>query len=419
MKRALPIFSVWLLVCLAISPPAAGKAAPISPPGRDIRVGTDVKTIREAIKLAQPGDTIHLQPIVYHDTVIFQSKQGEPGKPITLDGHGATLEGADPLEPAKWKEVSPGLFANDELLPPRELNDAAIIRWFFLWDGKMNHMGRTSKGIKAPFKKAADLQPDEWTFIRNPALEKPGSSEICGTFFLKLPPGQKLAEANIAAPVRLNGVQLGGNNAHLVIKNITATHPHNDGFNIHGDCRDIRFKNIRAFECGDDGISSHESAEVYVDGLVSIGNSTGITDILSAHTSYNHVFIAGCHAYDLFFMNNGRYKVENSVVLSSSEHPLTIKADKGEHTELILDNVFILRTGKPEPALAQKDTKLTATRVTLKNTILTTLGEVKYENCLINGKPMPAGASAAGADSVTLIKELVPAAYQQRFTPLK
>ena len=419
MKRALPIFSVWLLVCLAISPPAAAKAAPVSPSGRDIRVGTDVKTIREAIKLAQPGDTIHLQPIVYHDTAIFQNKQGEPGKPITLDGHGATLEGADPLEPAKWKEVAPGLFANDELLPPRELDDAAIMRWFFLWDGKMNHMGRTSKGIKAPFKKAADLQPGEWTFIRDPAREKPGSSEICGTFFLKLPPGQKLAEANIAAPVRLNGVQLGGNNAHLVIKNITATHPHNDGFNIHGDCRDVRFKNIRAFDCGDDGISSHESAEVEVDGLVSIGNSTGITDILSAHTSYNHVFIADCLAYDLFFMNNGRYKVKNSVVLSSSEHPLTLKANNGEHTELILDNVFILRAGKPEPARIQKDTTLNAKCTTLANMTLTASGEANYDNCLINGKPLPEGTTATGADRVKLIKELVPTEYQKRFTQRK
>ena len=419
MKRTILLINALLLALSAVSNPEAAKATPVSSPGRDIRVGMDVKTIREAIKLAQPGDTIHLQPIVYHDTAIFQAKKGEPGKPITLDGHGATLEEADALDLAKWKEVAPGLFANNELLPPRELNDAAIMRWFFLWDGKMNHMGRTSKGIKAPFKKAADLQPGEWTFVREPAREQPGASQICGTFYVKLPPGQKLAEANIAAPMRLNGVQLGGDNAHLIIKNITATHPYNDGFNIHGDCRDVVFKNIRALECGDDGISSHESAEVSVDGFVSIGNSTGITDILEAHTSYNHVFIADCHAFDLFFMNNGRYKVENTVVMSSSEHPLTIKADKGDHTELTLDNVFILRAVRPVPVLVQKDTKLTATRVTLENATLTVLGEVNYKNCLINGKPMPEGALAAGADCVKLVKELVPAEYQKRFTQVK
>ncbi len=419
MNRAIPNIIFLLLVHLAMANPEAAKAMPVSQPGRDIRVGTDVKTIREAIKLAQPGDTIHLQPIVYHDTAIFQDKKGEPGKPITLEGHGATLEGSDPLDSAKWKEVSPGLFANDELLPPSSLNDAAILRWFFLWNGKMNHMGRTSKGIKAPFKKVEDLQPGEWTFVRDTTREKPGSSQVCGTFFLKLPPEQKLADANIAAPMRLNGVQLGGDNAHLIIKNITATHPHNDGFNIHGDCRDVVFENIRAIECGDDGISSHESAECRVNGFVSISNSTGITDILSAHTSYNHVFIADCLAYDLFFLNNGRYKVENTVVLSSSEHPLTVKADKGERTELTLDNVLILRAGKPEPARVQKDTKLNATRVTLENGTLIALGEVNYKNCLINGQPMPEGSLATGADRVKLIQELVPAEYQKQFTQPK
>lgn len=41
---------------------------------RDIHVGTDVKTIHAAIKLAQPGDTIHLQPIVYRDYAGFYDK---------------------------------------------------------------------------------------------------------------------------------------------------------------------------------------------------------------------------------------------------------------------------------------------------------------------------------------------------------
>ena len=109
MKRTILMIVALLLALSAVSNPEAAKATPVSSPGRDIRVGTDVKTIREAIKLAQPGDTIHLQPIVYHDTAIFQNKKGEPGRPITLEGHGATLEGSDPLDSAKWKEVSPGL----------------------------------------------------------------------------------------------------------------------------------------------------------------------------------------------------------------------------------------------------------------------------------------------------------------------
>ena len=148
---------------------------------RDIRVGDDVKSIAAAIKLAQPGDTIHLQPIVYRDYAGFYGKKGEPGKPITLDGHGATLEGSDPLDPKKWNEVSPVLFEAKDLLP--RLDDAIVMRWFFLWDGKMNHMGRTSKGKKAAFKKVEALQPGEWTFVQDHARDKAVANQIFGSFF--------------------------------------------------------------------------------------------------------------------------------------------------------------------------------------------------------------------------------------------
>lgn len=380
---------------------------------RDIRVGSDVKTIHEAIKMAQPGDTIHLEPKVYRDYAGFYGKKGAAGKPITLDGHGATLEGSEPIDPAKWREVSPGLFANDELLP--RLDDAVIGRWFFLWDGKMNLMGRTSKGRSAPFKKAEELQPGEWTFVKDPSREKPPSKQICGTFFLKLPAGQKLAEANIAAPMRSAGVQMSGDNAHLVIRNLTATHPYNDGFNIHGDCRDVVFENIRAIECGDDGISAHESAEYRVDGLVSIGNSTGITDTVAAHTSYNRVFIADCHGFDLYFLDNGRYKLTNAVVLSSSQNPFALAGRADQRAEMTLENVLIRRNGPAKNAEVAKTAALDARRVTFENLDLTARGEVKFENCIINGKPMPEGSAAVGADRARLIGELVPAEYRKQF----
>jgi len=59
----------------------------------DIHVGNEMPTIHHAIKAAMPGDTIHLEPKVYRDYAGFHRKKGEPGKAITLDGHGATLEG--------------------------------------------------------------------------------------------------------------------------------------------------------------------------------------------------------------------------------------------------------------------------------------------------------------------------------------
>lgn len=344
---------------------------------RDIYVGKDAPTIHHAIKMAVAGDTIHLEPKVYRDYAGFYGKKGEPGKPVTLDGHGATLEGSDPIDPAKWRDVSPGLFANDDLMPG--LSDAVIGRWFFLFDGKMQHMGRTSKGKQAPLKKPEELQAGEWTFVKDPSREKPPSKAIYGTFYLKVAAGQSLAEAKVFAPMRSAGVQMSGDNAHLVIKNLTATHPYNDGFNIHGDCRDVIFENIRAIECGDDGISAHETAEYRVDGFVSIGNSTGICDTVAARTSYNRVFIADCIGYDLFFLDDGRYKLTNAVIFSKAQNPFTVTGREDKHCELEIDNVLFRRLVEPRTALIAATAVVKAKRLTMEGIKFDARGALEAE----------------------------------------
>lgn len=343
----------------------------------DIHVGKDVPTIQAAIRAAQPGDTIHLEPRVYYDYAGFSMKRGEPGRPITLDGHGATLEGSDPVDPAKWREVAPGLFANDDLMPG--LSDAILGRWFFLFEGRMQHMGRTSKGKQTPLKKPAELEAGEWTFVRDPSRESPSSKTIFGTFYLKLHPGRQLADAKVFAPVRSAGVQLSGQNAHLVIKNLTATHPYNDGFNIHGHCEDVLFENIRAIECGDDGISAHETAEYRVEGFVSIGNSTGICDTVSAKTSYNRVFIADCLGYDLFFLDNGRYRLTNAVIFSRAQNPFTVTGRDGQACELEMDNVLFRRLVEPRKGLISKRAVVRAKRLTLQDISFVVAGELQHE----------------------------------------
>lgn len=368
----------------------------------DIHVGKEAPTIHAAIKMAVAGDTIHLEPKVYRDYAGFYLKKGEPGKPITLDGHGATLEGSDPIDPAKWREVSPGLFAIDDLLPG--LSDAVIGRWFFLFDGKMQLMGRTSKGRSAPLKKPDELQAGEWTFVKDPSREKPPSKAIYGTFYLKLAPNQKLADAKIFAPVRSAGVQFGGDNAHLVIKNLTATHPYNDGFNIHGDCREVVFENIRAIECGDDGISAHESAQYRVDGFVSIGNSTGICDTGTAQTSYKNIFLARNVAFDLYFLDDGRYSITNAIVLSSAQNPFTTTGREKGDCRLDLDNVLLRRLVEPRMGIIALNSTVTGKRCTFENLDFKVTGTAKWDNSLINGKGVPEGSKPNGADVDGLLK---------------
>jgi hypothetical protein len=235
--------------------------------------------------------------------------------------------------------------------------------------------------------------------------ENPPSKQIYGAFYIRLAPGVALAEANIFVPVRSAGVQFSGDNAHLVIRNLTATHPYNDGFNIHGDCRDVVFENIRAIECGDDGISAHESAQYRVDGFVSIGNSTGICDTGTAQTSYRNVFIADCVGFDLYFLDEGRYSLTNAVVLSTAQNPFTVTGRAEGDCRLTMENVLIRRlvgTGGGNVAMRAV---LEATRCSIEGFEIKVTGEATWKNSIINGHPSESGAR--GAD-LSLLQGLVP-----------
>ena len=379
-------------------------------PAREIYVGVDpdAPTINHGIKLAHPGDTIHLEAgKVYREYAGFYGKKGAPGKPITLDGHGAILEGADPLDPAKWREISPGFFAAEELIP--RLDEAIIARWFFLFDGKMQWMGRTSKGRSEPLKKPGDLLPGEWTFVRDPAREPKPSSKLAGTFFLKLSPGSTLTDAKIEIPVRSAGVQFAQDNSHLVIKNLTATHPYNDGFNIHGDCREVVFENIRAIECGDDGISAHESAQYSVDGFASIRNSTGICDTGTAQTRYRNVLIRDCIGFDLYFLDEGRYTLTNALILSKAQNPMAVTGRDGGECRLAMENVHFRRLAEPRWGKIMARATVTGQRCTFEGLEWKVEGLLAWKNSLLNGSPSEPGATGADLEALS---RLAPPSYQ-------
>lgn len=384
------------LLLLALTSPVLARDLYVNPTtGNDRADGrtekTAVQTIARGLKLAGPGDTVHLARAVYRESAVFHDREGQPGRPITLDGHGATLEGSEPLRPADWQEVAPGLFRNDHLHV--RFDRAMLGRSFFLWNGRMNHMQRTSKGPHAALKKAEELKPDEWTFVEDTSRGKPGRQLIHGAFYVKLAPGRKLADAKIAYPARSNGVALSGTNRHLVVRNVLTTHVYNDGYNIHGVSRDCRFQNIWAVNCGDDGISVHDDCQCRVDGLVSIGNSTGICDVGNSVTDYDHVWIRDCLGHDLYFLEYNRHSLRNAVVLSSAWRTLVVtggpKRPEAVCT-LAMENVLIRRMTGTNEVRVEKGALLDARRVTLVGlNFLATGGQVRLLDSVIAGTPQP------------------------------
>lgn len=337
-----------------------------------------VKTIARAIRLAQAGDTVHLAPMKtpYHESAIFYDRSGEPGKPITLDGHGNTITGCEPLNLADWQMTSAGLYRNDHLL---RVDDAVLMRWFFRFDGKMNHMSRSSKGPSEPLKKVAELKPGEWTFVKEEQA-----------FYIKIDPGKKLGDYRIEAPVRGSGVVVAGNCNHLVIRNITATHVYNDGYNIHGVCRDVKFENIQAIECGDDGFSAHDDCQVEVDGFVSIGNSTGLCNTGKSESKNNRLLLRDNIGFDFFLIGTNAHTLTNSVLLCSSAQPVMVvgERDKTEPCTLEIDNVFIQNRGGPNFIRLYSRSIVEASRLTLDGFSIVANGQsLSLRHSVIGGKP--------------------------------
>jgi len=402
-KLAITLLAIVAPICpaSAAEPIPEARALRVNPHSGDDKndgVAAPFKTIARAIRIAQPGDTIHLATTRYFESADLTNKNGEAGKPITLDGHGAVLDGSEPVRAADWESLGGGLFRKVKLLP--HTDDAIVGRWFFLWDGKMNHMGRTSKGKSAPLKTPAELQPDEWTYVKDE-----------DAFYIRLAPERSLDAANIRYPKRSSGVIESGKGSHLTVRNIIATHVYNDGYNIHGAQRDMVFENIAAIECGDDGFSAHEDGECRIDGFVSIGNSTGMCDTVSSVTHYRNVFIRDCLGYDVFFIGDSPHSIENAIIESGAAHAF----EAGQHPDrvqsgpcgVVLKNVRFRRIGAPQEIHVSRNSKLKAEHCTFLGMELpkASVGEIATWKCVFSTEPKPAlviPSQDAGADDASL-----------------
>jgi hypothetical protein len=279
------------------------------------------KTTKPAIKKAQAGDAIQMVHVDFplHETPEIINKSGEAGKPITFEANGNLFTGSDPIKPEDWTETQPGLFRNDHLLrwlkkpavvdgkpTPDAATAASLQRYFFIWNGVMNRMGRSSKGDRrTPLPAPSALQPGQWTYVADETA-----------FYIAITPGTKLSDYHIDAPVRMNGVTIQGACAHWIIRNVNTTHVINDGFNIHGHVKDILYENITSTECGDDGFSQHagpnEESECVIHNFVSRLNSTGIANLGSGE--YENVVLEDNYGENLLLMGAGVHEFHNSVI---------------------------------------------------------------------------------------------------------
>lgn len=205
---------------------------------------------------------------------------GTPEKPTVFDGKGMVIDlGIDVTDEAwtkqgdVWKSEGP-LLARE---PVADTQRAGL----FIDEVPLRIVRDRSVGADGVPRYAApeELQPGQmgWAadgslYFRWPEGKSPGTARVL------LPPDKLRSCVVIAC-------------SHLTVRNITAMHAANDGFNIHGDRVGIRLENVKAFSNGDEGISAHETVQMDVDGAEIAWNGSaagGVADVNDSITTYRN-----------------------------------------------------------------------------------------------------------------------------------
>ncbi len=305
------------------------------------------KTIRKAILAVKPGDKMYLtkNPVPYYENLQFINHGGTKEKPIEVDGRGAVLNGSPAIDPAKWHAEGNNRFSVSLNIPKFGWS-----RFFVLFDGKMVRMSSCGKGgVRPVFKAPAALTALEWTWIE---AEK--------KLYICLPEGKTPATYKVAFPdyTYVSGVLLAGKSSWLTFRNMTTENFVNDGYNIHQECYNVKFYNIRALYNGDDGISAHEACTIEVDGFYAEGNATGICHVQECECVHRNVTLKNAAGIELYFLNK-KNVLENFTVESTAIRPCTVTRG-----ELIMKNgKIVYRSGKK--AFDNKAEKSTIENVTI------------------------------------------------------
>ncbi|MFA6293421.1 MAG: right-handed parallel beta-helix repeat-containing protein [Victivallales bacterium] len=364
------------------------------------------RSITKAVLAAKAGDTVLVIPTgkPYRETVnLYGMKNGEPGKPITIDGQGVTVSGAEECPPAGWRIWKDDVVMRDDFPWKAAGGSYTPFSVVFVVDGKLqlettacdvlqpgefcyiplasNRLFYRPKDktvpeieVGQPDGAAVNLDNKAWqssgmnSILRYNGLKaptwvkcngadvplitamerlEPGQFTVAGKMlYYRLPKGKTAAGLRTEAVVRDNGVQLGGSTSHVIIKNFNVSHVSNDGYNIHGAAKHIEFYNCNATHCGDEGFSSHETCETLLDGAVYAYCDNGITNVTESVSVTKNVICAYSRHTGYEMQQQSKHTLENIILL---DNPGQLG---GTGKVMKADNVLIVRTSPGAPSQA-------------------------------------------------------------------
>jgi hypothetical protein len=249
-----------LILCLLLAAAAAARDIYVSniagddrftgqsPEGRDDGSGP-VHSIGRALRLAAPGDRIVLAKtdVPYRESIslVGSRHSGYPNAALTIEGHGAVLDGSAPVSPEAWKHFAGAIFRFE---PPQK-----GFQQLFL-DGKPAQRVPVSHLSDSPPK----LDPLQW------ALQG-------GYIYFCVEPTKLPADYAISVAQRATGITL-YHVERVAISDLVVQGFQIDGINAFNTARNVYLAGVTARGNGRSGVTVGGASVVEIDACL-LGNN--------------------------------------------------------------------------------------------------------------------------------------------------
>ena len=214
---------------------------------------------------------------------------GTADAPAVFDGKGMVIDLGTDVTDREWKKEGDVWTSTTPLSGPKPVVDGQFTALFLDETPITLAHDRVAERASAD-KKAFRYLP--------PAALKPGQMGFTpeGLLYFRWPQAKAPDKTRVILPPKAGTSCVSIECSHITVRNVTALHASNDGFNIHGDRVGIRLENVRALSNCDEGISAHETVQMAVDGAEIAWNGSsdgGVADVNHSVTTYKN-----CRVHD-------------------------------------------------------------------------------------------------------------------------
>lgn len=249
--RIIPLQSLLLAMLLAV--PALGREIYVDNVAGDDRFtgilprntpeqNGPVRTLAQALRLAQHGDTIVLarndQPYYESVSLVGSRNGGDPGRPFAIRGNGAILDGSKPIDPRRWKHYEEAVFS----FTPRRMSHQQL----FL-DGRP--VPRVAVPIAA--RRPPKLEPLQWCSLN-------------GVIYFCAEKNKLPDEYNLSCAERQTGITL-FHVDNVLIADLTVQGFQLDGVNLSNSARNITLSGLMCRGNGRSGVAVGGASTVVID----------------------------------------------------------------------------------------------------------------------------------------------------------